>query len=103
MPRARSERAPISSCSNPSNLIVQNSKASVQIHRFSEPLRQLYAVPAKKLLRRGYTHPQTTAAAVCQRSRCGHKKAPDDAGAFELLKFSRDQYFATTGPAQLKR
>jgi hypothetical protein len=32
-----------------------------------------------------------------------HKKAPDDAGAFELPKFSRDQYFATTGPAQLKR
>jgi hypothetical protein len=32
-----------------------------------------------------------------------HKKAPDDAGAFELLRFGRDQYFATTGPVQLKR
>jgi hypothetical protein len=32
-----------------------------------------------------------------------HKKAPDDAGAFETLKISRDQYFATTGPVQLKR
>jgi hypothetical protein len=32
-----------------------------------------------------------------------NKKAPDDAGAFELLWFSRDQYFATTGPPQLKR
>ena len=32
-----------------------------------------------------------------------HKKAPDNAGAFELLKFSRGQYFATTGPPQLKR
>ncbi len=35
--------------------------------------------------------------------RCRHKKAPDDAGAFELLKSSRDQYFATNGPPQLKR
>jgi hypothetical protein len=35
--------------------------------------------------------------------RSRHKKAPDDAGAFELLDFSRDQYFATTGPPQLKR
>jgi hypothetical protein len=35
--------------------------------------------------------------------RCRHKKAPDDAGAFEMLKFSGDQYFATTGPPQLKR
>jgi hypothetical protein len=26
----------------------------------------------------------------------GNKKAPDNAGAFEL-RFSRDQYFATTG------
>ena len=26
------------------------------------------------------------------------KKAPAEAGAFVLLKFSRDQYFATTGP-----
>jgi hypothetical protein len=32
-----------------------------------------------------------------------HKKAPDHAGAFEPLKFSRDQYLATTGPVQLKR
>jgi hypothetical protein len=32
-----------------------------------------------------------------------YKKAPDHAGAFELLKFSRDQYLATTGPVQLKR
>ena len=32
----------------------------------------------------------------------GHKKAPDDAGAFELLKLSRDQYFAISGPPQLK-
>jgi hypothetical protein len=31
------------------------------------------------------------------------KKAPDHAGAFELLKFSRDQYLATTGPVQLNR
>jgi hypothetical protein len=31
-----------------------------------------------------------------------NKKAPDDAGAFDLL-MSRDQYFATTGPVQLKR
>jgi hypothetical protein len=35
--------------------------------------------------------------------RSRHKKAPDDAGAFELLKFSEDQYFATKGPPQLKR
>jgi hypothetical protein len=40
-------------------------------------------------------------APALQRSR--HKKAPDDAGAFETLKISRDQYFATTGPVQLKR
>src|SRR5450755_3821792 len=32
--------------------------------------------------------------------RSRHKKAPDDAGAFELLGFSRVQYFATTGPPQ---
>jgi len=32
-----------------------------------------------------------------------HKKAPDDTGAFELLEFSRDQYFPTSGPPQLKR
>jgi hypothetical protein len=35
--------------------------------------------------------------------RARHKKAPDDAGAFELLDVSRDQYFATKGPPQLKR
>ena len=33
----------------------------------------------------------------------GNKKAPDNAGAFELLELSRDQYLATTGPPQLKR
>src|ERR1700687_3770822 len=38
----------------------------------------------------------------CLRSR-RHKKAPDDAGAFESLKSSEDQYFATSGPVQLKR
>jgi hypothetical protein len=33
-----------------------------------------------------------------------HKKAPDVAGAFQLLEtFEADQYFATTGPLQLKR
>jgi hypothetical protein len=40
-------------------------------------------------------------ASALQSSR--HKKAPDDAGAFEMLSSSRDQYFATTGPVQLKR
>ena len=32
------------------------------------------------------------------------QKSPDDAGAFELIELkSEDQYFATTGPVQLKR
>jgi len=31
-----------------------------------------------------------------------HKKAPDDAGAFYLIRLSRDQYL-TAGPPQLKR
>ncbi len=33
---------------------------------------------------------------------CRHKKAPDNAGAFELIRLSRDQYL-TAGPPQLKR
>lgn len=37
------------------------------------------------------------------RFRSGTKKAPDDAGAFEVFKSRGDQYFATTAPPQLKR
>ncbi len=63
------------------------------------------------LLRTGHNRPKTKQAktgitsngALATLAVQGHKKAPDDAGAFELLIFSRDQYFATTGPAQLKR
>src|SRR5882724_7408688 len=31
------------------------------------------------------------------------QKSPGNAGALKLSKFERDQYFATTGPVQLKR
>jgi hypothetical protein len=44
---------------------------------------------------------ETAEAMACQNP--NNKKAPDDAGAFEL-RFSRDQYLAATGaPVQLKR
>jgi hypothetical protein len=33
----------------------------------------------------------------------GNKKAPDDAGAFDGGTLASDQYFATSGPPQLKR
>src|SRR5437879_2495396 len=35
--------------------------------------------------------------------RTGHEKSPGQGRGFQDFKFGRDQYFATTGPPQLKR
>jgi hypothetical protein len=46
--------------------------------------------------------PTATSAGSFNSTKAGTKEAPDDAGAFESPEKSLDQYFATSGPPQLK-
>jgi hypothetical protein len=47
--------------------------------------------------------PASRAAAAQVAEGPDNKKAPADAGAFKFLTQEGNQYFATTGPLQLKR
>src|ERR1700759_5404304 len=83
------------------------------------PMQQLYADPTEMLLRGRHTRPKHAGDNVGLSPRIfpgralnkvrdrssdpTHKKAPDDAGAFDCVSVRPDQYFATTGPPQLKR